>query len=217
MLRDLITTFDQAGDEQLFAVGVTQNDPRASCRRDDTISVPFLLVTHGRIFPRLGSGLLGGCGSGAANGKIGIADSSSSGGAGSAVAAQTAKATAASDAAERKDGAVVAVDGEFLVVAIGDGARGVDEPSAHNRANDIHFLRSADADAVRQADGKRKARSVRSGNEHAAFRNKRLKVRDTFPAEAGPHVVGGIILADEVRRYRRVFPVHPIPPALFPP
>src|SRR5712664_274544 len=56
MLCDLIAAFDQAGDQQIFAVGVTQNDPRASCRRDDTISVALLLVTHRRIFPKLGTG-----------------------------------------------------------------------------------------------------------------------------------------------------------------
>src|SRR5713226_2918337 len=125
MLRDFIAAFDQAGDEQVFAVGVTQNDPRANCRRDDTISVPLLLVTHRRIFPKLGSGLFGSFGSGAANGKIGIVDSSSAGGPGSAVSAQTAKATAAGDATQRKYRAVITVRGEFLIVAVSDGARGI--------------------------------------------------------------------------------------------
>src|SRR5712664_1953371 len=212
MLGDFVAAFDKAGDEQVFAIGVTQDDASAIGRRDDAKSVTLLFVAHRGKLPKFGGRLLGSFGSGAADGEIGIIGGTASGGTGSAVAAQTTEAASACDAAERKDGAVVAVDGELLVVAVGDRARGIDEPGPHDGTDDIHFLRSPHVDAVSQAAGKSEARSVRSGEQYAAPSYEGLQVRDAFPAEAGAHVVRRIVFADEVRRLRRVFPGQRITP-----
>src|SRR6185437_6389373 len=98
------------------------------------------------------------------------------------------------------------------VEAIGDGAGGINKPGADYGADDLHALRIADTDAVSESDGKGKARSVRRGQENSAFLHEGLEMFHAIPAEAGPHVIRRIILADEVRSFGRVLPREWIPP-----
>src|ERR1700719_2217392 len=114
MLGDFVAAFDQTGNEQVFVVGITEDDASAIGGRNHANTFALLFVAYRRIFPQLGGGLLGGLDAGAADGEIGIVGSAASGGASGAVAAESPEAAAAGDAAERKDGAVVAVGREFF-------------------------------------------------------------------------------------------------------
>src|SRR6266478_6113874 len=169
MLCDFVTALEESRNQEFFSVGITQDDARAIRGRDDAKTVALLLVAHRGILPELGGGLFGSFEAGAADGEIGIVGGAASSGAGGAVSTQATEAARAGNTAKGKDGAVVAIGGEFLVVAVGDGACGIDEARAQDGADDIHFCGSAEADAIGQTDGKGKARGVRSGEQHAAF------------------------------------------------
>src|ERR1700686_3841838 len=111
MLGDFVATFEQAGNQEIFGIGVTQDDAGTIRGRDHADAVALLFVAYGRIFPKLGGGLFQGFGSWATHGEIGIVSCAAAGGTRRAVAAQAAEPATASDAAERKDRAVVAVGG----------------------------------------------------------------------------------------------------------
>src|SRR5260221_14673894 len=103
MLGDFVAAFDQARDEQVFAIGVTQDDTGAIGRRDDAKSVALLFVAHRGKLPKLGGGLLGNFGSGAAAGETGIIGRSTARGPGSSVAPQTAEAAKPREGDARKE------------------------------------------------------------------------------------------------------------------
>src|SRR5260221_9091327 len=102
MLGDFVAAFDQARDEQVFAIGVTQDDTGAIGRRDDAKSVALLFVAHRGKLPKLGGGLLGSFGSGAADGEIGIIGGAPSRGGGSGVGPPKSGAAGAPAACERE-------------------------------------------------------------------------------------------------------------------
>src|SRR2546423_5824112 len=128
MLRDFFAAFEEAGNEQIGLIGITQNDAGALRGWDDAEAVAFLFVGDRRIFPDFGAWLFGRFHSGAADGEIGIIERAAAGGARSQFGAKTATASAprSGDAAERKYWSVVAVGGNFFVVTIGNRAGSVD-------------------------------------------------------------------------------------------
>src|SRR5258708_36767418 len=89
MLGDFVAAFDKAGDEQVFAIRVTQDDASAIGRRDDAKSVTLLFVAHRGKLPKFGGRLLGSFGSGAAAGEIGLLGGAAARGAGKAVGAHS--------------------------------------------------------------------------------------------------------------------------------
>src|SRR5262249_28163754 len=108
--------------------------------------------------------------------------------------------------------AVIAVNGDFVGVAVGDRAGGIDGTSAEDRADDFHFVGTRRADAVGNADRESELRRIRRGEQQAAVSDEFLKLVQAVPAETGAHVVGRVVFADEVRRFQRVFPGQRIAP-----
>jgi len=56
MLRDVIAAFQQSGDQQVFFVGVPQDDARTDCRGDHAETIALLFICHRRSFPEFGLG-----------------------------------------------------------------------------------------------------------------------------------------------------------------
>src|SRR5271168_5099183 len=121
-LRDVVAAFEQAGDEEFTGIGVTEDHARAHRRGNHAIAVAQLFVGHRRILPPLDLRLFRNFSRGAAGGEVGILEGAASGGPHGYLRAQPAEPATANDAGERERRTVVAIGGERLAVAVGDGA-----------------------------------------------------------------------------------------------
>ena len=163
VLRDFVAAFDETGDREFLAIGVAENDASAIGGRNHSVIVVQLFVGEQGFSQISAFGSSGNFDAGTADGEIGIVHGAAAGGARVRFIAEAAATARARDTAQRKNRAVVAVGREFFVVAVSDGACAVHETRADDGADDLHALCIADADAVGEADGERKARGVGGG------------------------------------------------------
>src|SRR6266404_7768093 len=103
MLSDFVAAFDQAGNQQLLAVGVAEDDARPVCRRNHPEAVAPLLVRDWRCLPGLPGGLFRCFDTRAADREIGIVHGAATCGARMGLGAQAPPAASAGDAAQRKN------------------------------------------------------------------------------------------------------------------
>src|SRR2546423_15493506 len=117
MLRDFFAAFEEAGNEQIGLIGITQNDAGALRGWDDAEAVAFLFVGDRRIFPDFGAWLFGRFHSGAADGEIGITERAAGGGARGQFGAEPAPAPSprSGNSANGNDWYVAAVGRKFFL------------------------------------------------------------------------------------------------------
>src|SRR4029434_6112716 len=137
MLRDLASAFEQSRNQQLLRVCVTQHHPRPHCRRDHSRVVVSLLVGHPWVFPDFRLRLLRRFRSFPADREVWIVLGAAPGRPFAHFWSQASPASRAGNAAERKYWAVVAISGDFLAVAVGNGTRAIHQACAHHRADDL--------------------------------------------------------------------------------
>src|SRR5580658_7865542 len=152
MLRNFVAAFDEAGDEQLFAIGVAEDDAGAIRWGNHAEIIVKLLVGEQGIFPDFRFRLFGNFSAGPTDGEIRIVHRAAAGGTGVRLGTQAAAASRAGNTAQRKDRAIVAVSREFFVVAVGNGTCAVNEARADDGADNLQALGVADADAIGEAN-----------------------------------------------------------------
>src|SRR5271166_1475391 len=211
VLGDVASALHQAGNGEVLGVGITKDDPGAGGGRDHSRIVVQLFVGGDRNLPLFPLGFVGDFGGGTADDEVRIVLGAASRWASIHFRAEM-PAARTEQAIHRKNGAIVAVGGHFFVVAIGDGASGIDKARANDGSNDFHFFRVGSRDAIGEPDGKDELGSVRCGEQNAALGHEVLQLGGTIPTKAGAHVGRGVVLADQVWRFRRVQPRKGIAP-----
>src|SRR5882762_11364167 len=212
MLGDFVSTFHQTGNEQILFIRITEDHSGAVGRRNHAKAVAPLFVGYRRRFPNLGGKLFGSLRCGAAHGEIRIIRGAAASGASMRFVAEAAASPGTGNTTEGKDRPVVTIGGDFLVVTIGEGAATVHESGTNDRADNFHVLRRVRTDARDEANLRGESGSVRSGQQHATLLHESLQFSEAVPAEAGPHIVRGIIFSDKVWRFWGVLPGQRIAP-----
>ena len=132
MFRDFVAAIKQAGNKQVFHVGVTQNYSRAFAWRNDCdAEVATLLVCQWHRFPCFRLGRFRHLSRRAPLHRIGIAGRAASG----VASFRTSTATTAGDITDIEDRTVGAIHRERVSVAICNRARGVDALNSQDVAN----------------------------------------------------------------------------------
>src|SRR5580692_4793978 len=155
MLGDFVAVLDQAGNEQVFGIGVAQNHAGSLRSRNDARIIVALLVGGLRRLPEFAFGLVGNFRSGAPDDVVRIIFCAAASGSRIHFWAETAAARA-KNAGDGKDCAVVTVGGNLFVVTIGDRTCRIDEAGADDGTYNFHFFGVAGTDAVGQPDRNRK-------------------------------------------------------------
>src|SRR6476661_1003605 len=193
MLGNFLAALEQTRDQQLLAIGVTEDDARTVCRWDYAEAVAPLLTGDRRRLPGLPGGFFRRFDTRAPHCEIGVAHRPAARGTRVRFRAQAPPAAAAGDVAQRKNRPIVAIDGELLVVAVGDGALRVDQARAQNGAHNLQLLRGRRVDPGGEACFGRKAGSVRGGKKNSALPNEGFELSEAIPTETRAHVVGGVV------------------------
>src|SRR5579883_388084 len=195
MLRDLVAAFDQSRDQQVLGVRVAENHARPVLLRNHAVSVPFLFIRYGRRFPNLRFRFLWRRLVHAPHGEVGIVYAPAPRWPLMHLLAEPPPSPRSGDAGQRKYGPVVAVDGNFVVVAVGNRARAVHQPRSQHRSDDFHLLAAARCHSLRHPQRKRQPRSVGRRQQQSAVLHESLQTGHALPSEPRAYVVRRIVLA----------------------
>src|SRR6202162_2029250 len=123
VLGDLLSTFEEARDEEVRGVAIAQDDARAFLRRDHVGVVALLFVGQRQGFPGLGFRLLGGLGESAAGRTVGVFGGAAAGRALAFVGGAAAAASPPGEVADVEDRTVVGVEDRRFRIAVEDRGR----------------------------------------------------------------------------------------------